>query len=740
VFGHLLLFVAIVQAATLVRALRGDGSIQRGYAFVVGGVLGLAVLAMGQEERFLGIIAIALCALTVIIPGALALLSKRAFRRGRFASVAVLSHLRATLMPGAGLSRQLPVVDGLAVLERDGVDAALEHFREIVKEAAEHDDTGNLAMAQEQIISMLFYDQRWDEGITYYERCFHPGYAVLRPALALSLLRAFGESGRLHRAAGLLRAMEEGPLGSDPRTAELLGQARLTFLAYAGEATSVTENLYRVLGVSTAAVTLFHGIALREAGEGEAARRTLQSVGELARRKDKQVVNASQAALDELAAASSGVWEAASEIEPELRKYSQGVARRLFAFVGAAPATLGRRRTWMTYAIVVLLGAIFGVATLRGGGGAGLLELGALTPELWHEGARWRVLTAPWVHLDLIGLLLDVYAVWIAGQVVERRFGWARMGLSTIGGATGGLFGAMLIAPELVPGMVGTNLFAVAAIATALWSLLPSRTPQLAPRTRRNLAITLTLIFLANLLATLPGPYGQGSSPVALLCAIVVSTGVAVGLPSRNPKWLRRGVSGALVTLLLGSGGAAALVASEDATATLMSHAGKRCEQAGVALVLPPQFMVVDANAEVPTPVPIVDGFLDTLELGAGSLVQVVVVEGTHADLESAWFAVAPQQADALGTAPAEAGASELEALIAEDSRAFRVVDLLENGEVVGRVIERRVGEGDGASTVMLVATPPSALEHSAPYYAAVIREAELGAAAPAEDGPGCAR
>ena len=55
-----------------------------------------------------------------------------------------------------------------------------------------------------------------------------PLAAMLTSDLALGLLRAYGESGRLETAAGLLRALEEGPVGGDPKTAELLGVTRPT--------------------------------------------------------------------------------------------------------------------------------------------------------------------------------------------------------------------------------------------------------------------------------------------------------------------------------------------------------------------------------------------------------------------------------------------------------------------------------------------------------------------------------
>ena len=265
-FDHLLLLAAVACVATLVRLLRRGDGIGRGYAMLVGMLLAfdllnlLNLLATGAS-RFLGAVVLSLVVLTVALPWVLEHGSRWAFARGHLAWVGRLSSLRASLMPGSGLARQLPILEGLSLLDRKGVDAALAHFRALADEA---EDGVEAAIIHEQIVSMLFHGQRWDEGIAHYERRFHAGYAALRPSLALGLLRAYGEAGRLETAAGLLRELEDGPVGADPNTAELLGQARLTFLAYAGAVAPVHEVVTRArfgeLGLTAATAELFKGI------------------------------------------------------------------------------------------------------------------------------------------------------------------------------------------------------------------------------------------------------------------------------------------------------------------------------------------------------------------------------------------------------------------------------------------------------------------------------------------------
>ncbi|HVI03016.1 MAG TPA: rhomboid family intramembrane serine protease [Enhygromyxa sp.] len=749
-FDHLLLLAAIVCAATLVRLLRRSEGIGRGYALIVGSGLVVSVLAMGGD-RFFGVLALALVVLTVIVPWLLEHGSRFAFSRGRLIWVARMSSLRASLMPGSGLGRQLPILEGLSLLERKGVDAALAHFRRLADEA---DDAAELAVIHEQIVAMLFHGQRWDEGIAHYERRFHPGYAALRPSLALSLLRAYGESGRLDTAAGLLRALEEGPIGGDPGTAELLGQARLTFLAYAGAVEPVDEIVKRQrfaeLGLTAATAELFKGIALARAGEPKQAVETLSRVEDLAGPRDHRVLEAARSLLDGVRRAlpSEGLL-AVPEIGPELRGYVELVGDRLRAFVIAAPTVRTQTRPWMTYAVMFTLSLVYGVHLLRGGGSLGLLELGAMSEDLWRAGTAgsWgRVFTSAWIHVDLVGLLFDVYAIWLAGQVVERMLGAARMACATVLAAFAGVAASVMALPLLwdlgldglaIVAPTGGNLMAIGAIAAALWLLTPRRTPLLAARSRRNLVVTLTLLLVANLLTSWPGLIGSSVAPVALLVTMLVATLSVVAFPVDAPRWVRRSLGAVVGAVLLTNVVALVLVIVEDPEAYLVDHRAQRCELGGVVVRTPIGTTPMSLDRDVPFELPIVDGLLDTLELRDGSLVQLAVHRGPVTDDQPALFELLEGlddeiSATASGPLP-EAFAERIAASPGSFAAAgtqprWRAWDLWRAGYRIGRVIEHRLPDVADAepATVMLLATPPEAIDHAPAVYAAILREAAI--------------
>lgn len=747
-FDHLLLLAAILCAVNLVRAIRRSEGGERGHAIVIGVLLVACVVSLGQNV-FLGAVALAATLLMVVLPWLLEHASRWAFGRGRLAWTARLGIARAMLMPGSGLQRQIPILEGIGLVERRGVDAALAHFRRLADQA---EDPVELAMIHEQIVAMLFHGQRWDEGIAHYERRFHPGYAALRPSLALGLLRAYGESGRLDTAAGLLRALEEGPIGADPNTVELIGQARLTFLAYAGAVGPVDELVARQrfgdLGLSPATAELFRGIAQARAGAPREAAETLRKVEQLAGPRDQRVLQAAHDALAELGRRLRGVdaSEASSsdrptELEPELRRYVELVGARLREFIAAPPTIRRSERTWVTQGVIAIGAMVYGAHLLRGRGSVGLLELGALVEDLWLAGAWPRVFTAAWIHVDLVGLLFDAYLLWLAGQLVERLLGPARMGLVTVGAAVAGMAASVLALPwlgaqglgSLAPvGPTGGNLLAVGAGTAALVLLLPSRTPMIRPKARRNLVVTLTLLLAANLIMNWPGALGFGTSPVALLTCVALASLLALAparsASSRTRPLARAGELAAKTAcgaLLVASVGAAVYVLGEAPEQAMLDRRALVCELEGVELRTPSWYVEQRLDREVPFELPIVDGLLDTLELRDGSLVQLAVVRGepgepgqTHLDLD--------QLSGALTTTTAANLPEPIAAKLA-DAGDYRAFDLWRNGERVGRLLEREleVPPGEAPATVVLITSPAEAIEHAPALWQAILADAE---------------
>jgi membrane associated rhomboid family serine protease len=729
VYDHLLLLTVVLQGITLLRTLRRADGDRRGYAIVVGGVLVLAVVSLTRDDRFLGSVAIGMSVLTVVLPWVLESVSRWAFARGRLSLAVRMAALRGILMPGSGLARQQQILDGIGLLEREGVDVALDYFRGL---AHETEDGSELALIHEQIVSMLFYGQRWDEGIAHYERRFHPGYAAMRPGLALGLLRAYGESGRMDNAAGLLRALEEGPIGADPRSAEMLGQARITFLAYAGEAgvldEVITEDRVGELGMTPATGALFHGIALARAGDPQRAEAALRRVESLAGPQDQRVLEASRTTLDHVAD-----WTL--ELEPELSSYVQGVAQRVRRFTLAAKRAKRAGTSLASYGILVGLGIAFGISLLRDAGGIGLLQMGALSPELWATGGWPRLFTAPWLHGDIITLLFDAYSIWLGGPVIEHAYGSARTAAIAIGGAIAGLLAGVVLTPYAGMVMVAGNLMAVAVIVAAMWTLLPSRSPAMTHRSRRSIGITLVLLFVANLLASLPAFLGLDYPPIALLAAGAWGTALSIGLPVSLPRFLERVFQGVMLLVLVATGFGVAMTFQTDAESSLVANRERECEFSSVKVSVPTTFEWIKAEeSRTGYALPVFDGMTDELALRAGNLVQLVVVDawpedkpallGGTPELERRFsFTAVPTLPEGWEEPPAD--------------QTLRAWEVRQNGVVVGSLVERRLEVQGAPRGVTLIGSPAVALTHTPRLYGALLSDA---AAEADSDGKRCHR
>jgi membrane associated rhomboid family serine protease len=351
------------------------------------------------------------------------------------------------------------------------------------------------------------------------------------------------------------------------------------------------------------------------------------------------------------------------------------------------------------------------------------------------------VFTSAWIHVDLVGLLFDVYAIWLAGQVVERMLGPARMAWATMLAAFAGMAASVVALPWLwdlgwdsvaIVAPMGGNLMAVGAITAALWMLLPRRTPLLVSRSRRNLVVTLTLLLVANLLTSWPGLVGFGLAPVGLLVTMLVATLAALGFANEAPVWLRRVLGGVVGVALAANVAAAVLVLAEDPEAYLVDHRAQRCELGGVVVRTPIGVTPMTLDREVPFELPIVDGLLDGLELRSGSLVQLAVHRGRIEGDGPALFQTV-EELDGEVSATAPGPLPEPFAELIAGSPSWQAWDLWRNGERVGRVIEHRLEQVQAdqlPATVMLIATPAGAIDHAAAIHAAIMREAEVVAGA----------
>jgi len=83
---------------------------------------------------------------------------------------------------------------------------------------------------------------------------------------------------------------------------------------------------------------------------------------------------------------------------------------------------------FIVFVLEVLSGAtqLFG----RGGDGEALYRMGAISPDLFSTGSYWRLIAAMFLHIGLLHLLLNTWALYQLGTLFESLFGTRRFAIT----------------------------------------------------------------------------------------------------------------------------------------------------------------------------------------------------------------------------------------------------------------------------------------------------------------------
>jgi membrane associated rhomboid family serine protease len=128
----------------------------------------------------------------------------------------------------------------------------------------------------------------------------------------------------------------------------------------------------------------------------------------------------------------------------------------------------------LTYALIVINVIVFlgelatGVGAVSGGlGGSWLIEHGALSRFTVANGDYWRLVTAGFLHASIIHIALNMYILYMLGQMLEPAIGSFRFGLIYLVSLLAGSFGALVLtkfgltvgASGAVFGLAGAGIF-----------------------------------------------------------------------------------------------------------------------------------------------------------------------------------------------------------------------------------------------------------------------------------------
>src|SRR2546425_12962201 len=110
------------------------------------------------------------------------------------------------------------------------------------------------------------------------------------------------------------------------------------------------------------------------------------------------------------------------------------------------------RRPTYTYVFFGLNIVVFLLMALAGGSGneATLMAFGVKSNAEINQGQVWRLVTPIFIHIGLLHLFFNSYALWIVGPQVEKLYGSTRFVILYVVTGVAGVFGSYFYHPQSI--------------------------------------------------------------------------------------------------------------------------------------------------------------------------------------------------------------------------------------------------------------------------------------------------
>ncbi len=418
------------------------GTQARTYGLMLLGAAGCAALGLYARKTdgapapcgIAGAIGLGAAACLLVVGPLVRATARRFAAAERFAFAQRLLDVADVLAPGSGVAEEKALLVAMREIRDGHIDQTIGALT-----AAKDRAPVEARLAIDERIAMLYLAAyRWDEAIAHAETHLFalasPPMADAAPTTAIALRRAlgvappvwvelvgaYGYKGDLDQAARMLARLEDVCVGRDD-AAIWIHRGRMMFLALAGRVAAV-EALVAPRAAKHAeprgAFVLVCSRARSPRRRPRRARRVRKGARAVARsaaRADRaRTLAHARRAHDRRAAARRASWSRASK-----RKAPPAVT------VHAAP-----RGPWATRAIAVALLAWAGAIALFVGDSNDVgvvMRGGAMVREFVAAGEWWRLISAIFVHIGGLHLLVNAIGLWFLGRLCEELFGSARM-------------------------------------------------------------------------------------------------------------------------------------------------------------------------------------------------------------------------------------------------------------------------------------------------------------------------
>ncbi|UBF28013.1 rhomboid family intramembrane serine protease [Kovacikia minuta CCNUW1] len=327
----------------------------------------------------------------------------RLVAREQYRSARRIATYTRWLHPMDGMMEYPAFLRGLELAQQGNLDEAIKIFQLYQPRATA---TGRLA-------TILLYriTARWDELVAWVHHHVPEKVVVNDPTVGITYLRSLGETGDLN---GLLQGIGrlERKLGKLD-----ISLLRMFVFAFCGQVDLVQKAFNGSLSIYSASIRQFWlATAELAAGNETIARSQLLELRDRADPVQRSAIDwrltHPLASFDSLTHSSKTILITLRTNITQEAQYSLGSWRR-------------RHKAYATYALIGANGLMFAIQQQLGESENlyTLYRLGALIPETVFMGEWWRVLSANFLHLNLLHLLTNMLGLYVLGRFVETRLG-----------------------------------------------------------------------------------------------------------------------------------------------------------------------------------------------------------------------------------------------------------------------------------------------------------------------------
>ena len=170
------------------------------------------------------------------------------------------------------------------------------------------------------------------------------------------------------------------------------------------------------------------------------------------------------------------------------------------AYPPPGPLRLPTYRPRVTYVIMGLLVVVFALETLAGGSEKSpvLIELGANVGPLVTAGEYWRIITANFLHIGLMHIVFNLYALYVVGPEVEMFYGPIRFSVIYLFSALSGAVASYAFTYGLSAG-ASTALFGLIGTLVAFFTRNRSVFGEMGRARLGNLAVIIVINVILGL-------------------------------------------------------------------------------------------------------------------------------------------------------------------------------------------------------------------------------------------------